>query len=165
MSRRNSRSLKALVSNQQLDEVLSRVSLIDIADAWWRHTLRDRPNEEDISSDPDWWAVMLWVDRPIYQREDTVRAGLMALVERAPDEKHLDLLGAGPIEAFITRNDDRIRWIEKQAAVSPRFRKALANVWAWELPDELFLRLEKAAGVKLFWNDTAAHRKKPTEKK
>jgi hypothetical protein len=50
---------------------------------------------------------------------------------------------------FITDDESRVQWIERHAPGSPRLRQALANVWAWELPDRLFWRVERASGTKL----------------
>jgi hypothetical protein len=45
-------------------------------------------------------------------------------------------------------------WSERQAPGSSALRRALAHIWAWELPDKLFWRVERAAGFKL--NDPVA---------
>jgi hypothetical protein len=85
----------------------------------------------------------LWGD------EDSVRRGLLALIERAPTGV-LSHVGAGPLEDFTGPNESRLKWVENQADGSPRFRQALANVWTWGTdPDEVAARLERAARVRL----------------
>jgi hypothetical protein len=62
----------------------------------------------------------------------------------------LGYVGAGPLEIFVSNDESRIRWIEEQAARSPRFRRALGNVWTWGTEsNEVAARMEAAAGVRL----------------
>jgi hypothetical protein len=85
----------------------------------------------------------------VFRREEVARAGLLALVNTVGDEL-LGYVGAGPLENFIDASEERIQWIEKTAALSPRFRVALANVWVWGSEEDWVAeRLERAAGVPL----------------
>lgn len=158
--------LQRLVEDEELDELLSLVSLEDVADAWWRYTVRSQALQSEArpaadgrwETDPDSWAIQLWFGNAIHEREETVRQFLHLLAERAPAEGDLSYLGAGPIEDFVSDDDERLLWIEEEAARSPNFREALANVWGWRLPPEVFLRLENAAGVPLSWPSSAGPR-------
>jgi hypothetical protein len=134
-----------------LDALLALVSLDELADAWWRYTMRwdiahkNGTTEPDWDTDPDAWAEEIWHEEVLQQREQTVRDYLHVLAERAPAEADLGYLGAGPIEDFAT-NEDRLRWIEAEAARSLSFRAALANVYPRvSLTEEQNARLRRAA--------------------
>src|SRR6266571_3052818 len=128
-----------------------RSSRSRMADAWWGSQLRPRRDADD--DDPDWWAVDLWLaGGPIWGHEDLLQRGIAVLAERMPPGADIGSLGAGPIENVITNNEDRLHWIEAEAARSPRFRAALANVWIEELGAATFLRVQHSAGVDLVWH-------------
>jgi hypothetical protein len=161
------KQLRRLVDDdEKLDDLLSLITLEDAADAWWRYTVRShavqsegRPTADDPwDTDPDSWAIQLWFGKAIHEREETVRQFLHLLAERAPAEGELSYLGAGPVEDFVCDDEERLLWIEEEASRSPNFRGALANVWAWRLPPEIFLRLERAARVPLSWPPSAGPR-------
>jgi hypothetical protein len=82
-----------------------------------------------------------------------VRAGLVALIEAADDDEILRSVAAGPLEDFIADDPSRLHWIERMASSSSRFRQALGMVWIWDLPDRVFARVERAAGVALHDNE------------
>ena len=111
-------------------------------------------NESDwFSTDPHWWAVEFWWLVSGRERvaawEAVARDLLVRLIDHAPSDAVLQHIGAGPFEEFIRADENRVRWIEEQAAVSAKFRTALANVWIWREPDWVFERIERAAGVPL----------------
>jgi hypothetical protein len=141
-----------------LDRVLALTSSEEIADAWWRYMVRcdgaRRRGEKvpDLDSDPDSWASELWHEGVIQEDEATFRMLLHTLAERAPREADLSYLGAGPIEDFLTDDEERLRWVEEEAFRSPNFRAALASVWIEELGAATFLRIQRAAGVDLVWH-------------
>jgi hypothetical protein len=87
-----------------------------------------------------------------YEREESLRAGLLALIHRAPRDADIGLVGAEPLENFTVDDEDRLRWIEDQARRSERFRAALASMWIDHLPHESFLRIERVADVQLPWH-------------
>lgn len=104
------RRLEGMLNEGRLEELLSLVSLEEIADAWWRYTLRDRSEGDDASDDPDWWAIDLWLGHSgIYKRGDMGREGIRLLAERAPEGADLGYLGAGPIENFLQDDEDQLR--------------------------------------------------------
>jgi hypothetical protein len=136
--------LESLVDAGRLDELLARVTPVEIADAWRCFT--ERTSNSD--GDPDWWAIAFWQDLA-FKREAVARDGLLALIDAVPEEL-LGHVGAGPLEDFIRPDKSRIAWIEDQSRVSPRFRRALANVWVWgEQKEWVCERLEAAANVPL----------------
>jgi hypothetical protein len=136
--------MEAMVDDGRLDDILAEVSLAEIAAAWVCYESR----AANSSDDDDWWAIEFWLGLG-YQREDVAREGLLALVSAAPDEL-LGHVGAGPFENFICADEDRIAWMEQQAAASSRFRAALANIHVWGVEKRWVAeRLERAAGVAL----------------
>ena len=136
--------LEGLVDAGRLDDLLARLTLAQIAEAWSCYTERNAPSDDD----PDWFAIAFWQDLA-FKREEVAREGLLALIDAVP-ETFLGYVGAGPLEHFIGPDASRIAWIEEQARISPRFRHALANVWVWgEEKRWVCERLEAAANVPL----------------
>ena len=133
--------LGAMVDEGRIDDLLSAVSVDDIAEAWHCYLRR----AADDYDDPDWWAVEYWMG-PAFEREEVVREGLLALLAASRDE-HLGHVGAGPLEAFVCEDEGRIRWIERTAPTNKRLRQALRNVYCWGIMDDRYCeRLERAAG-------------------
>ena len=124
------RELEELVLEGQVAKLLSLVTLEQVAAAWCGYHARTHfPGVED--DDPDWWAVDLLLSGEFWSDELRVRTVIDLLVERAPDDRVLGGVGAGPLEDFISDNEDRLVWIEGRAAASARFREALGHVWIW----------------------------------
>jgi len=124
--------LESLVDGGALDELLSVVSLDDVADAWLCYTERGRQGETREWPDPDWWAVQLWLTAsPIWDAEDRVQRGLLSLVARAPDDSLLEYVGAGPVESYEGRSVEGNRWLQAEADRSDRFRLALSYTYRY----------------------------------
>lgn len=157
-------SLQELVDDDDLDGLLARVTLDDIADAWWRHHLREYGSNTDAAlADPDWWAIEAWIDHLFDKDEELCRQGIGALAERTPPGADPGNVGAGPLEEFVCADEDRLRWIEDEAERSPNFRKALGSVWiARDVPPDVFLRVERAAGTELAWPAVGPPRPRPS---
>ena len=142
--------LKHLVDEDKLDELLARVALEEIADAWRCYHERAKSGEYVDQEDPDWWAVEFWLSNGLaFRREQVARAGLVALVE-AVDEELLSYVGAGPLENFVDAVEERICWIEQTAERYPRFRRALASIELGSEEDWVAVRLQRAAWVQRF---------------
>ena len=109
-------ALLRLVVSGRLDELLGRVTLDEVAEAWHCYLRRGADNDND----PDWWAVEFWQGLA-YRREDVARQGLLALIGASPDE-HLGYVGAGPLESFVRRDEDRVRWIAPAGVGVPNRR-------------------------------------------
>jgi len=140
--------LRVLVDNEDMDRVLSVVTLDQIADAWCRHRQRfvGAPDLPEAHEDHQGrWAVDLLQTRRWWEDENRARAGLLALVDRAGADYLLEYVGAEALQTFLTANESDLRWIEEQAARSQEFRKALGSVQVSGLPDEVALRIERAA--------------------
>jgi hypothetical protein len=142
------RELEELIMEGQIARLLSVVTLEEVADAWCSyHTRTHFPGVED--DDSDWWAVDLLLDGEFWSDELRVRTVINLLVERARDDRVLAVVGAGPLEDFISDDEDRLIWIERRAAASARFRDALRHVWISKLGPNVFARVERAAGEEL----------------
>ena len=133
--------LETLVDEGRVDELLQVVTPQDVAETWVRY--------HHGEADSDWWAVELWLSLEWWADELRVRDGLLRLVDAAVLDDDFDNVGAGPLEVFVSDDESRMHWIERHAPNSPRLRRALANVSAWNLPDKMFRRLERAAGSQL----------------
>jgi hypothetical protein len=134
-----------LASEGRVDELLQVVTLQEVAETWIRYHHGDSRGEFD----PDWWAVYLWLSSEWWDDEARVRDGLLRLIDAAETDEDFANIGAGPLEVFVSDDESRMHWIERQAPGSPGLREAVAHVWAWNLPDKMFRRLERAAGTKL----------------
>jgi hypothetical protein len=49
--------LEALILRSDLDAVLQRVTVAEVAPAWCRHSVRSRQRTDDAHEDADFWAV------------------------------------------------------------------------------------------------------------
>ena len=97
----------------------------------------------------DWWAVEFWLV-PAFHEEDTLRAGLLALIASAETSDDLAMVGAGPLEAFVCDDESRVRWLEREMETSPKLKAALSNTYCWgHLSDAVCARLERAAEARL----------------
>jgi hypothetical protein len=143
--------LQELIDDFRVDEVLSLVTLDEIADAWCGY--QTRPHIAGVEDeDPDWWAVELLMDSRFISDEARLRATLDLILDRADEEDVFGVFAAGPLEDFVAECDEdegRLAWVEERAAVSPRFREALQRIHVWSLPPEVFTRIERAAGARL----------------
>jgi len=143
------RTLEELIDDEDIDSLLTRVSPDDIAATWCRYHREDHPFEEDAWEHPDWWAVDLLLTGAVYRDSRVIREVLLKLVEHA-DVDVLGSVGAGPLENFVSDDEDDLRWIEAQCAADEKFRTALSGVWCASYVSEATLvRLDAAAGVPL----------------
>ena len=137
--------LKRLVDERRFEELFGLVSLEKIAATWMRYQRLDNSR----AALRHWWAVDLWMNQDWWSNEERVRDGLLRLVELAESDDDFGILGAAVMEVFISDDEGRLEWVAQQAAASEKFRKAMSHAWVWELPDQAFRRMEKAAGVPL----------------
>ena len=129
--------LRKLIDDFRIQELLSLVTLEEIAEAWCRYHARDQRSGVE-RDDPDWWAVGLLMFPEIRSDEQRLRALLELLVERAPNEDVLAAAAAGPLEDFLAAAEGRLYWVQQCAEKSPRFREALQRVWVRDpSPDAL----------------------------
>ncbi len=138
--------LERLINEDRTAELLERESLESIAQTWVRYHNTESHSTARLR---DWWAIQIWLGSALLEDEDRRREGLLRLVDAAQSDNDFGIIGAGPLEDFIDDNESRLSWIEAQAQRSASFRRALAGVWIWTIPEDAFLRVERAAGVQL----------------
>lgn len=138
--------LEALIDEHKLDEVFAIATLHEIASAWNCYHRRDA----DTYLDDDWWAITFWLTgSPVWENEEVLREGLVALLHGVDDE-FVGHVGAGPLEDFVADDESRLAWISEQASTSERFRRAIAVMYVWGVePDSVAEHIERAAGVPL----------------
>ena len=140
--------LQGLVDREDLDALFALVSVDEVAQTWCRYQ-HNRPLKPDLDEDENWWAVDLFFTRGIFRRVDTYRSILLSLVRHASDET-LGNVGAGPLENFVSDDEDDLEWLERECRTNDRLRRALATVWCDDCVTPATLaRLDAAAGVKL----------------
>jgi hypothetical protein len=138
------RDLPDPLDDDYVHRLLTMVTLDDIAEAWCRHTSQDRGGIED----PDWWAVAFVLSSDLARNSELHRATLLKLLEHADSELLVGCVGAGPLEDFISEDEDDLRWLEAQAAANVKLRTALGGVWI-RVSEPTFERLDRAAGRRL----------------
>jgi len=145
-----SRHLQRLVDDRRFDDLHRQVTLADVARAWMRYQHRYEVEGNPGSDDPDWWAVEVWMDEGWWVDELRVRAGILELVAAAETDADFGVLGAAILEMFIADDNDRLFWLEEQAAHSEAFQRSLRNVRVWGVEsDAVAQRVEAAAGAPL----------------
>ena len=138
--------LHAHVDAEDVDGLLELVSVGEIAAAWCRYSGREHRDDDE---DPDWWAIALFFTREIFRRPALYRSLLVKLVDVASDDV-LGNVAAGPLENFVSDDEDDLRWLESECARNPRLRTALAGVWcARNVSEQTMRRLDAAAGEPL----------------
>jgi hypothetical protein len=142
--------MQQLVDARQFDEVLRLASLTDVACAWMRYHHKVRRGDNPGIDDADWWAVEMWQEDRSWADERRLREGVLALVAAAETDADFGAVGAGVLEYVVTDNEDRLRWIEAQAAASEAFRRCMANMYVWGAHRrDVAARIEAAARVRL----------------
>ena len=139
--------LDQLAVHGEVDAVLEIVTLDEIAQAWVRSQAQSQVDRV-FEDDPDWWAVDL-VHASIDSDwgRDRFRALLLALVDSASSDHALGMIGAGPLESFVSDDEDDLAWFAAHCATKPKLRAALRGVWCASFVTPATLaRLDAAAG-------------------
>ena len=92
---------------------------------------------------PLWWAVerSMFCAREAHGEE--LWLFVLAVTSKAPCDKVLGVLAAGPLEELIAyAGNDFIDRIETEARRSPAFRHVLGGVWQNSTPDDIWRRVE-----------------------
>jgi hypothetical protein len=141
--------LEELVLQGDLDAVLRRVAVAEIASAWCRYSVQSRERTEDTHEDPDWWAVSFAIEAAL-TRHPILRTLLLELLDAAPDEAVVASIGAGPLEDFVSDDEDDLAWLEAHVATTPNMPRAVAGTWvAGRVSPSTLARLDRLAGVPL----------------
>ncbi|MGB8862319.1 MAG: DUF6869 domain-containing protein [Ilumatobacteraceae bacterium] len=120
--------------------IIDRHGIQCLVDAWLLRT----EGPDGTRPDECWWASSLVGDVERWADESLHREILLQFVETAADERIWEM-AAGPLEDFLTDNDDRLSWMEQTAAQNPRFRFALSGVWTYGKAPATAARIERAA--------------------
>jgi uncharacterized protein DUF6869 len=73
---------------------------------------------------------------------------VLMLLEAAPSDKVLGVIGASPIEDLLARDPVLVSaWIEDEARSNVRLRRALSHTWQMPsvVPDDVFIRVKQLA--------------------
>jgi hypothetical protein len=116
----------ALRGTNELHLVVDRLGLDLLSRTWFTHYAADVADHNA----PTWWASSFVMDLDNWADEDRHRSVLLRLIEDADGQSLWDV-AAGPLEDFITSDEDRLQWMEYQAAHNPKFKAALAGVWTY----------------------------------
>jgi hypothetical protein len=149
---------RRLLDADENDKLLALVTAEEVGLAWCRYATRTMGAEEDVAweADPDGWAAELCHETEFWAHEEFAQTFLVTIADAAPDDV-LGWVGSGPLREFLNDEDpdrlddpDRLAWVEKQAARTERFRRALGSVSiSSSASRETFRRLDSAAGVRL----------------
>jgi hypothetical protein len=138
--------MQRFVDAGDLEGLLTVVTPDDIAIAWHRYNATPEPKSYDH---PDWWAIDLFWARELFDRFDLHRHLLLKLIEHGPEEA-LGAVAAGPLEDFVSDDEDDLQWIESECITNRRLRIALTGMWSASYVSEAtMLRLDAAAGEPL----------------
>jgi len=117
--------LENAILNEDLDLLLSLVSLDDIAAAWCRDAALSRAATTESPAHRDRWAWEFFNMRSLRSRSNLFREVLLKIIDRAEDDL-LCSVGAGPLETFFSSDTDDMAWLADQARRSERFRRAMS---------------------------------------
>lgn len=125
-------------------------SWAEFAEHWWTAWSAGQPRAEDQRS-PAWDHLY---EITAHGRPEWLHA-LQALVDAAPDDDGLALVGAGPLEDLLShdRGDDRRHVefadeLERRARQQPRWRAAVAGLWLGDdVPLEVRRRLMRCGAT------------------
>jgi len=117
----------------ELDGDLATASAIEIAaaiaDAWCRH--QELRRDIALDDEPTWWSLDLLMHNDIYAERyrGVLPEILLALVARADDDDTLGLVGAWPLENFVSDLPADVEWLEHECRDNRRLRRALSHSW------------------------------------
>ncbi len=130
------------MDDEDLDALLAVVTLDEIATAWCRY--HEAPGTQ--FEGPDWWAASVFYTTEIFNRPLLYRSLLLKLLEHAASSYVVDAVAAGPLENFVSDDEDDLQWIERECATRPKLRQALlGTASASYVSHETLLRLDAAA--------------------
>jgi hypothetical protein len=105
-------------------------------------------HDEALATEKFWWAYECAL--VLCQRYPNVAFEfVLAVLAKKPSEDVLGVLAAGPLEdalAVAGHCDVLIERVEEEARRNPSFRSLLSGVWKYDMADDLWQRLQAAAG-------------------
>jgi hypothetical protein len=126
-----------VADDQHVDDYMSR-----LVESWCRwydtHDPEDRWAEQDALSE---FAGI----RASVTLEDAWLLTLR-LLDAAPNDKVLGVIGASPIELLLDRDPVLVTsWIEDEAQNNVKLRRALSHTWQSSVPNDLYTRIKQLA--------------------
>jgi hypothetical protein len=95
----------------------------------------------------DWGWASDKLHRLIWNVPDVAWELITVLIDAAPSEDALGFFAAGPLEELLSEHGPRvIDKLEARARVNENFLKAVRKVWRLEMTDEVWSRIQSAAG-------------------
>lgn len=92
--------------------------------------LRGTYETEAFEAHPDYWTDLL-LEGLIHRRPATALDALCAAMAACEDVEDLEIIAAGPLQDLIdSHGTDLLTEIDARAEAAPRFRLALAMLWA-----------------------------------
>ena len=144
------RSAPSRQGEAELNDLLSVVTLAEVAEAWLRHTRKRAKWRSRPGVIPYSWARKVWDNDALWNDERMLREGVLELVAAAQTDQELGEIAAVVMEYVVTDDEDRLRWIEAQARQSEKFRRCLADLFVWhDHSGRVAARVEAAAGLRL----------------
>jgi len=116
----------------------------DVIDAWLKRHIAISEGRIKPSSDEGSWAWEQITDL-VFNQPETVWPIALELIRRAPSNRILADMAAGPLEDLIRRHTDEfIDRVEDDARRDPKFRLCLTGVWyGKDLSPHVRARIEK----------------------
>jgi hypothetical protein len=114
------------------------MDLTSFADRW----LAEWDSEE-------WGEATDFMHEAVRENPELAWSLIERLVEAAPNDDSLDMIGAGPLEDLLCDHGPDLNDRAEHVALSdPRFRRSLAAVWGWSAMDpRVRTRLDDALRV------------------
>jgi hypothetical protein len=73
--------------------------------------------------------------------------GILATLADARAKPYLNILAAGPLEGLLSYHGPQfIDRVGREAACNPQFASLLGGVWQFEMSDQMWARVQSAAG-------------------
>lgn len=83
----------------------------------------------------------------VYELPETAWPLLLKILKKASSDAAYALLAAGALEDLLARHGQAfIERIETEARRDPKFRMLLGGVWQNTMPEDIWLRVQKARG-------------------
>lgn len=87
----------------------------------------------------------------IFDTPEFVWEVVLQIIQHDLTEEQQALLAAGPIEDLLALHGAQfIDRVEQQAQASPRFANLLGGVWRRDMPEDIWNRVERARGGKVW---------------
>lgn len=112
---------------------------MNLAERWLRYYVEN--NDEYMSAREE-------LETLVYSDPESAWRIIRELVDKAPDEKTLSSVGAGPLEALLIEAGPRvIDDVARAATDDLRMKSALSSVWEFEIDSEVWRKVRTVFGL------------------